>query len=92
MTQPSFLWHDYETFGTDPRMDRPSQFAAIRTDLDLNVIGEPESLFCQPPPDYLPDPEACVLTGISPRRAQMEGVGEYAFALQIQIVDCEFRH
>src|SRR6478752_7610481 len=25
---PSFYWHDYETFGVDPRRDRPAQFAA----------------------------------------------------------------
>ncbi len=37
----TFLWHDYETFGINPRVDRPSQFAAIRTDADLNIIGEP---------------------------------------------------
>ena len=27
----TFFWHDYETFGINPRVDRPSQFAAIRT-------------------------------------------------------------
>ena len=37
----SFLWHDYETFGAVPRKDRPAQFAAIRTDAELNEIGEP---------------------------------------------------
>ena len=26
----TFVWHDYETFGTDTRRDRPAQFAAIR--------------------------------------------------------------
>nr|MBP7082734.1 hypothetical protein [Giesbergeria sp.] len=36
MLPHTFLWHDYETFGSDPRRDRPAQFAAIRTDADLN--------------------------------------------------------
>ena len=36
---PTFFWHDYETFGADPRRDRPAQFAGIRTDADFNVIG-----------------------------------------------------
>ncbi|EPM1412568.1 hypothetical protein R2399_005956, partial [Klebsiella oxytoca] len=27
--QQSFLFHDYENFGTSPSLDRPSQFAAI---------------------------------------------------------------
>ena len=35
----TFVWHDYETFGTDVRRDRPAQFAAIRTDAELREIG-----------------------------------------------------
>ena len=41
MHQHTFLWHDYETFGTQVRRDRPAQFAAIRTDADLNEVGAP---------------------------------------------------
>ena len=41
MSDFTFFWHDYETFGVVPRRDRPSQFAGIRTDADLNEIGEP---------------------------------------------------
>ena len=37
----TFYWHDYETFGRVPRRDRPSQFAGVRTDADLNEIGTP---------------------------------------------------
>ena len=37
----TFLWHDYETFGANTRRDRPAQFAGIRTDAELNEIGEP---------------------------------------------------
>lgn len=40
-TQPTFYFHDYETFGISPAKDRPSQFAGIRTDADFNIIGEP---------------------------------------------------
>ena len=54
----TYLWHDYESFGADPRRDRPAQFAAIRTDADLNPIGSPLMLHCQPAPDFLPDPQA----------------------------------
>ncbi|MFT6834275.1 MAG: exodeoxyribonuclease-1, partial [Francisellaceae bacterium] len=36
--QPTILWHDYETWGVSPKFDKPSQFAGIRTDLDLNII------------------------------------------------------
>lgn len=64
----SFLWHDYETFGADPRRDRPAQFAALRTDAALNEIGEPIELFCRPADDYLPHPAACLITGITPQK------------------------
>jgi len=76
----SFLWHDYETFGVDPARDRSSQFAARRTNAELEPIGEPISLFCQPVIDVLPHPDAVLLTGISPQRARDEGLPEYAFA------------
>ena len=81
--QPTILWHDYETWGVAPKFDKPSQFAGIRTDLDLNIIGEPEMFFCQPPQDYLPQPEACLVTGITPQKAQRDGLSEAEFAARI---------
>ena len=80
----TFLWHDYETFGAVPRYDRPAQFAAIRTDMDLNEIGEPLMFYCQPAPDYLPSPEACLITGITPQQCLEEGVPEVEFANRIE--------
>jgi exodeoxyribonuclease I len=80
----TFLWHDYETFGINARVDRPSQFAAIRTDADLNVIGEPIMLYCQPAPDYLPDPVSCLITGITPQICLERGIPEHEFAAQIE--------
>ncbi|MDO5103025.1 MAG: exodeoxyribonuclease I [Lautropia sp.] len=80
MSGTSFFWHDYETFGRDPRRDRPAQFAGIRTDEALNDIGEPVMHYCQPTPDYLPDPEACLLTGILPQTCLERGLPEHRFA------------
>ncbi len=80
MTDFSFFWHDYETFGRVPRRDRPAQFAGIRTDAELNEIDAPVMLYCQPAPDSLPDPEACLLTGITPQACLAQGVAEHAFA------------
>ena len=80
----TFLWHDYETFGAVPRRDRPAQFAAIRTDADLNALGEPIMLFCQPAPDFLPAPEACLITGITPQQCLAQGVPEHQFAATIE--------
>ncbi|MCJ8322104.1 MAG: exodeoxyribonuclease I, partial [Colwellia sp.] len=83
LNQPSILWHDYETWGISPKFDKPSQFAGIRTDLDLNIIGEPEMFYCQPPQDYLPQPEACLVTGITPQKAQRDGLSEAEFASRV---------
>ena len=80
----TFLWHDYETFGADTRRDRPAQFAAIRTDAELNEIGQPLMLYCQPAPDYLPNPEACLITGITPQLCLEKGLPEHAFAACIE--------
>ena len=79
----TLYWHDYETWGEDPSIDRPSQFAGVRTDEDLNVIGEPLMLYCQPTEDYLPKPEACLVTGITPQKALAEGVPEPEFIAQV---------
>jgi exodeoxyribonuclease I len=84
MSELTFYWHDYETFGRIPRRDRPAQFAGIRTDMNLNEIGEPLMVYCQPAPDSLPDPEACLLTGITPQVCLERGIPEYAFAQTIE--------
>ncbi|UTY56015.1 exodeoxyribonuclease I [Massilia sp. erpn] len=84
MSNHTFLWHDYETFGIVPRRDRPAQFAAIRTDAELNEIGEPIMLFCQPASDYLPDPQSCLITGITPQQCLEQGVPEHRFAAVIE--------
>ena len=80
----TFLWHDYETFGAQPRRDRPAQFAAIRTDADLNEIGEPVMLYCKPANDFLPDPQSCLITGITPQVCLERGIPEYQFAAEIE--------
>lgn len=79
----SFLWHDYETFGADPRRDRPAQFAAIRTDAELRPIGEPMVWYCRPSDDLLPQPAACMITGITPQMAMQRGLPEREFAAAI---------
>jgi len=80
----TFYWHDYETFGRVPRRDRPAQFAGIRTDAELNEVGQPLMVYCQPAPDSLPDPESCLLTGILPQHCLAQGLPEHAFADAIE--------
>jgi exodeoxyribonuclease-1 len=67
-----------------PRRDRPSQFAGVRTDADLNEVGEPVMVYCQPAPDTLPDPESCLLTGILPQQCLAQGLPEHRFAAAIE--------
>src|ERR1700710_2652 len=84
MTNMTFYWHDYETFGRIPKRDRPSQFAGVRTDADLNESGDALMQYCQPAPDYLPEPGACLLTGITPQLCLARGVPEHEFANAIE--------
>jgi exonuclease I len=88
MSEPAgvttFFWHDYETFGSQPRRDRPAQFAGVRTDMELRELDAPATWFCRPPRDLLPDPEAVLLTGITPQRAVAAGLPEPVFAARIQ--------
>ncbi|MGD8171280.1 exodeoxyribonuclease I [Vibrio sp. TRT 21S02] len=81
--QPTFFFFDYETWGTSPAKDRPSQFAGVRTDMDFNIIGEPLVIYCQLPSDYLPSPEAALITGITPQTAMQNGLPEPEFIAKI---------
>lgn len=79
MSEITIFWHDYETWGVDPRRDRAAQFAGIRTNLDLEVIGEPVMFYCKPTHDFLPHPDAVRVTGIAPQLAAKEGHNEADF-------------
>lgn len=81
--QSTFFWHDYETFGVDPRRDFPAQFAGLRSDEQFQPIGDPLVLYCQPPADLLPSPDACLITGITPQLAARAGVPEPEFFARI---------
>ena len=82
-TEATFLWHDYETFGAYPQLDRPAQFAAIRTNVALEPVGEPLDWYCQPAIDVLPHPIASLITGITPQDARNKGLIEAEFAKNI---------
>ena len=63
----TFYWYDIETFGKHPMLDRVAQFAGVRTDEHLNIIEDPLLIYCRITPDYVPDPLACLITGITPQ-------------------------
>lgn len=83
MDQNTFYWYDFESWGTSPKKDKPSQFAGVRTDMDLNIIGEPLVEYCQIPNDYLPHPEAALVTGITPQTTLQKGLIEPEFIRRI---------
>ncbi|WP_022964642.1 exodeoxyribonuclease I [Halopseudomonas pelagia] len=78
----TFFWYDFEATGIDPRRDRPLQVAGVRTDEDLNEIGEPLCIDCRLAEDVLPHPMACLITGIGPERAS-QGLPEAQFIAQL---------
>lgn len=75
----SFFFYDLETSGFSPRDARIVQFAGQRTDMDLNPVGEPVNLFIKLTPDILPDPDAVLITGITPQQTLSEGLTEAEF-------------
>lgn len=81
--QETFFWYDLETFGLNPHYDRIAQFAGQRTDRNLVPIGDPILLYCKLSDDYLPDPLACLVTGITPQEVQEKGLPESEFIEKI---------
>lgn len=79
----TFFWHDYETWGATPAVDRPAQFAGVRTNLDLEIIDDPVNILCRPSDDFLPQPEACLITGLTPQQALAEGITEREFIAKV---------
>ena len=75
----SFFFYDLETTGLNPREARIMQFAGIRTDSDLNIIGEPANYLIKQSDDCLPSPEAVLVTGITPQKTLEDGITEIEF-------------
>ncbi len=79
----SIFWYDLETFGKNPFYDRIAQFAGLRTDDNFEPIGDPTVLYCRLSPDYLPDPGACMVTGITPENLPADALPEQEFINRI---------
>jgi len=75
----TFFWYDLETSGLSPREQRIMQFAGQRTDMDLNPVGTPVNILVRLGEDILPDPDAVLLTGITPQSTLQDGVTEVEF-------------
>ncbi len=79
----TLYWYDLETFGLNPMLDRIAQFAGVRTNDKFEIISEPLVIYNRITPDYVPDPKACLVTGITPKQTLEKGIREYDFAKRI---------
>lgn len=75
----SFFFYDLETSGFNPREARIMQFAGQRTDMDLNPVGEEVNMLIKLTADVLPDPDAVLVTGITPQQTLQDGLTEAEF-------------
>lgn len=73
--QNSYLFYDIETSGLNKCFDQVLQFAAIRTDLDLNEL-ERHEIFIRLNPDLIPAPTAVLVHQLTLEQIQ-RGVCEY---------------
>jgi exodeoxyribonuclease-1 len=75
----SFYFYDLETSGINSRNARIMQFGGQRTDLNLKTIDKPQNYFIKLSSDILPDPQAILVTGITPQRTLNQGLTEAQF-------------
>ncbi|HSX23722.1 MAG TPA: exodeoxyribonuclease I [Candidatus Saccharimonadales bacterium] len=75
----TLFFYDLETSGFSPREQRIMQFGGQRTDMQLKPLGEPHNYFIRLGEDVLPDPDAVLLTGITPQKTISEGLTEAEF-------------
>ena len=76
----TFFFYDLETSGLSAQYDRIMQFAGIRTDMNLQQVGEPYNILVRLNDDTLPSPDAAMVTGITPQQTQADGCTEAEFA------------
>jgi exodeoxyribonuclease-1 len=55
------------------------QFGGQRTSMDLKPIGKPDNILVKLTDDILPEPDAVLVHGISPQRANADGLSEAEF-------------
>lgn len=79
----SIFWYDFETTGIQPHVDRPLQVAGVRTNEQLEEIGEPLNIYCQLAEDILPHPVSTLVTGIGPETIERMGLPEVEFIEQL---------
>lgn len=58
------------------------QFAGQRTNMQLELVGEPVNVLLKLTPEIVPDPDAILVTGITPQSTLADGVTEVEFLKQ----------
>lgn len=79
MSETTFYFYDLETSGINPRSSRIMQFAGQRTDMNLKPVSEPDNILIRLSEDVLPEPDAVLVHGITPQKANAEGIPEADF-------------
>ncbi len=74
-----FYFYDLETTGFNSREGRIMQFAGQRTNLKMEPIGQPDNMLVKISDDILPDPDAVLITGITPQKTLSDGITEAEF-------------
>lgn len=77
--QPSFYFYDLETSGINSKTARIMQFAGQRTDKQLVPIGQPHNFLIKLTEEIVPEPEALLITGITPQTTLEDGYTEKQF-------------
>lgn len=75
----TLFFYDLETSGFNPKEARIMQFAGQRTDLQLQPVGEPHNYLIRLSEDVLPEPDAVLVTGITPQQTIADGLHEAEF-------------
>ncbi|MCA9308798.1 exodeoxyribonuclease I [Candidatus Saccharibacteria bacterium] len=75
----TFYFYDLETSGINARAQRIMQFAGQRVGADFKPIGEPDNWLIALTDEIVPDPEAILVTGITPQKTKEEGYTEAEF-------------
>ncbi|MGZ6004937.1 MAG: exodeoxyribonuclease I [Candidatus Saccharimonadales bacterium] len=75
----TFYFYDLETTGFNPHEGRIMQFAGQRTDMQLKPIGKADNMLIKLSDDILPDPDAVLITGITPQKTLQDGLTEADF-------------
>lgn len=74
--KPTYLFYDIETSGLNPCFDQVMQWAAIRTDLELNELERYE-WYVQLKPENIANPHAILTHRITPKQCAL-GKNDYA--------------